>query len=122
VGLWTTEPGPPNPSRCFSHDRTEGRGKGPDDTLLLCCHIHHRQIVQSDTSPGFGYGMNQWTRGGGGMYDTLLSDTLCPNGLTESDTSPVVWLNNKPMDLSVCVSELSWWRTPETSRKRSVSR
>ena len=82
MGLWTTEPGPPNPSRCFSHDRTEGRGKGPDDTLLLCCHIHHRQIVQSDTSPGFGYGMNQWTRGGGGMYDTLLSDTLCPNGLT----------------------------------------
>ena len=39
------------------------------------------------------------------MYDTLLSDTLCPNGLTESDTSPGVWLNNKPMDLSVCVSE-----------------
>ena len=36
---------------------------------------------------------------------TLLSDTLKPNGLVETSTRPGVLLCNKPMDLSVCVSE-----------------
>ena len=36
---------------------------------------------------------------------TLLSDTLYPNGHTETDTRPGVWLCNKPMDLSAFVSE-----------------
>ena len=31
--------------------------------------------------------------------------TKHPNGLTGTDTSPGVWLHNKPTDLSVCVSK-----------------
>ena len=42
---------------------------------------------------------------GEGTHDTLLSNTLTPNGLTGPDTSPGVWFRNKPTDLSVCVSE-----------------
>ena len=44
---------------------------------------------------------------GGGVYDTLLSYTLYPNGRTGTGTSPGVWLRNKPTDRSVCVSEES---------------
>ena len=42
---------------------------------------------------------------GGGPCDALLSDTLHPNGLTGTDTSPGVWFRKKPTDLSQCVSE-----------------
>ena len=42
---------------------------------------------------------------GGGVYTTLLSDTLNPNGHTGTVTRPGVWLINKPTDLSACVSE-----------------
>ena len=42
---------------------------------------------------------------GGVPYGTLLSDTLYPNGHTETDTSPGAWLHNKPMDQRTCVSE-----------------
>ena len=44
-------------------------------------------------------------RKGGVVYDTLLSDTLHPNGRTGTDTSPGVRLHNKPTDQSTCVSE-----------------
>ncbi len=42
---------------------------------------------------------------GEGTHTTLMSDTLYPNDHSETDTSPGVWLFNKPTDLSVCVSE-----------------
>jgi hypothetical protein len=42
---------------------------------------------------------------GGGVYTTLLSYTLYPNGHTGTDTRPGVWLCNKPTDQSVCVIE-----------------
>ena len=41
----------------------------------------------------------------GVVYDTLLSDTLYPNGRTGTGTRPGVWSRNKPMDLGACVSE-----------------
>ena len=40
-----------------------------------------------------------------GAHVTLVSDTLKPNGHTGTDTRPGLWLHNKPMDLSVNVSE-----------------
>ena len=41
----------------------------------------------------------------GGVYATLQSGTLYPNGLTETGLRPGVWLSNKPKDLSAFVSE-----------------
>ena len=42
---------------------------------------------------------------GEGVHDTLMSDTLKPNGHTRTGTRTGVWLHNKPMDLSTSVSE-----------------
>ena len=42
---------------------------------------------------------------GEGTHDTLMSDTIKPNGRTGTDTRPGVWLPNKPTDLSACVIE-----------------
>ena len=42
---------------------------------------------------------------GGGVYTTLLSYTIYPNGHTGTDTRPGIWLCNKPTDQSVCVIE-----------------
>ena len=39
------------------------------------------------------------------VYDTLMSDTLYPNGHTGTDTRTGGWFHNKPTDLSVCVSD-----------------
>ena len=42
---------------------------------------------------------------GGDVYTNLMSDTLYPNGRSETGTRPGVWFHNKPMDLSACVNE-----------------
>ena len=69
--------------------------------------INLDEIEASHTIGGAGEGGVQGTGEGNieGAHATLLSDTLQPNGHTGTDTSPGVWLRNKPTDLSACVTE-----------------
>ena len=46
---------------------------------------------------------------GGVEYATLMSDTLYPNDRVGTGTSPGLWLWNKPLDLSACMSEERWY-------------